>query len=92
MDRTFKLLKRFIDTTSRNESSKLERVSTIYDAPAVVGQQLKQSTCKFLPTMKCAVIEPSKYQQFNAGSRSSQLSAVNVVDLRIDQNYWSKSQ
>ena len=71
------------DTTSRDETTKFERDSTYFDAPADLSRELKQSTKKFLSTtMKKEASGPSKYQQSNAGSQSSQLSDPRRLESR----------
>ena len=82
MDQSLKLLKTFNDTISRDESSKYEKGSTKYEAPADKSQELKPSTSNFQSTMKSAASEPSKYQHSNTGSRSSRLSERRRLESR----------
>ena len=92
MDQSLKLLKSLNDLILRDESSKYERDSTNYDAPADESRELKQSTSKFLSTIKSAASEPAKYQQSNAPMPVRNFhDLVNDVDWRIERNCWSKS-
>ena len=90
----------------KDKSLKLLRVSMIQSLeknPVNVRDTLRITTTQqtkvqtfsnppeiFLSMMKNAASEPSKYQHSNAGSRIH--DSVNVVDSRVERNYWSKSQ